>query len=274
MLKDSVKCKKAMDAGLCSANLRHFYIPCLRLFSSWDKLSQCKCCENADLVPDLVRIENPLFLVFLRDKGSKNERAYQLHWKYLLFRDKRIEAIEVIVNLCEQSDLSFQTKVDLLETALTISSGIDYKIPDDKIYLHGRIRLMLRLSKIQIELVERDPSVKTNQLLNAETLFNDYCYEHSDLGIKVLDAVGFGDKKVLRDLYAKYFHDKSLSQCLAFVREIGNKSLELIIDLLVEKLGDSNANDARKFCEKLSRAGFNHKDVNRSAMPLKASGTP
>lgn len=254
LLKESVRCQKAMDAGLGSTNETFLYA-LFEVLVGLDRFSPCRCCEGGDLAVDLLKIENPLFVVFLKDKNTRNPRTYQLYWKYLLYRGLRAEAVEAIVAMCS-FDLPLQQKLNLLEMALTIAAGIDFKAADEKVSLHGKVRRMLRLSKVQIELMERDPLTKTNQLLTADSLFNDYCCNHPDLGIKVLDIVGYGDKKVLRSLYVQHFQDLGLSECLSFLKEITRKDLELVIDLLIDKMEDT-----RDMCERLLACGFGYGDI-------------
>lgn len=255
LLEDSVKCKKSVDAGLASSNEAFLY-PFFEVLLKLEKYLPCKCCENSDPTIDLIKIEHPVFLIFLKDKGTSCEKAYKLHWKYLLYRGKRMEAVEALVNICNQANIDFQEKITLLETALTIYLSIDYKLHDEKANLLSRIKQMLKLSKIQMELIERDSSLKTNQLLSADTLFNDYCVEYPDLGIKILDAIGYNNKQVLKRLYSQYFEDKSLLQALVFLKEISNKNLNLVFDILIEKLEDTH-----DFCERLQDAGFNQQDI-------------
>lgn len=249
LLRESVRCRCAMDAGLASSN-EYFLYPFFEALLETEKFVPCKCNEDADLALDLLRIENPVFLTFLRDKSIKAEKAYQLYWKYLLFWGRNIEAVEAIVGLSEQPFPDFREKIELLKMALTIATGIDQKSSRGS-KLIGKIKLMIRMSQIQEELVERDKSVRTNTLLNPDTLYNDYCVEYPDLGLKVLDAIDYSDKKALKRLYSRYLEDKGLDRSLAFLSELTNKRLELVIDELVGKMGTEE-----DFCRKLEASGF------------------
>ncbi len=303
LLRRSVKCARAVEAGLVSAN-EGFLYPFFEVLLEVDNYTECVCCESTGLYPELLRIEHPLFLVFLKDKASSDEKCCRLYWKYLVYHDRKIEAVEAIIGICNQSNLDFSEKVFLLETALTIALGAENSrsganpiikplynesissndilqpnnprfseqktatfnnsvLLDKQISRHflkdkllGKIRLMIKLAKIQAELMERDSSLKTNQLLSADTLFNDYCVDYPDLGIKVLDIIAYPNREILRKLYRLYFENKNLSQALGFLRDINNKDISLVFDILVEK--SENCID---FCEKLHDAGFLEDDI-------------
>jgi hypothetical protein len=215
----------------------------------------CKCCETGDLTVDLLKIENPIFPLFLREQNTKNDRACHLYWKYLLYRGKKSEAVKAIVNMCGW-DLPFVRKIQLLELALTIASVISPKSAEARHDWHGRINMMLRLSKVQSELAARDATMRTSQLLSAESLYNDYCCDHPDLAIRVLYILGHENKKVLRELYVRHVSERQFSDCLAFLKYIARRDLSLVIDLLVEK-----AADTAHFCSDLSGCGFGHGEI-------------
>lgn len=262
LLRKSVKCKKAVEAGMGSSNEAFLY-PFFEVLLDLKEFDDCKCCDGTEFNLDLIKIEHPVFLAFLKDKGATKEAAYNLHWRYLVFRNRKVEAVEALISVCSQSDIDFTEKIVLMETALTICTSIDSKTYDKKIEFMRKIKLMLKLAKIQMEMEARDPSIKTNQLLSADVLFNDYCIDHPDLGIKVLDAIGYCKPDVLNKMYKLYFEDKSLSQALVFLSEIKNKELATVFNILLEK--SENCND---FCNKLHQIGFSEdeiiKNVNES----------
>ncbi|KAI5168798.1 hypothetical protein PAEPH01_0431 [Pancytospora epiphaga] len=254
MLKNSVKCKGAMNAGLCSNNEAFLY-PFFEVLLDLEHFIPCKCCDVYDMAVDFLSIENPIFPVFLREQSLKTEKACNLYWKYLLYRGKKSDAVRAIVEACG-SDFTFDTKVKMLELALTIASGIGPKSPEARYDWYGRVNMMLKLSRIQAELAARDSALKTNQLHSADTLYNDYCYEYPDLAIKILDVLGHDNKKILRELYLRAFLDMQFIECLAFLRDISRKDLSIVIDLLIEKSTDRSI-----ICKQFLDCGFGQGEI-------------
>lgn len=247
LLAESVRCKRALECGAEDAReafLYPFFEAVLRL----DAFSPCVCCDSTPGSVDLLAIRNPLFGVFLKDQVHKNERAHGLYWKYLLARNEKDEAVQALVSLSQRADLPLARKVDFLQTALSISTGTR---------MHSEIRLRLKLYEIQSELVSRVPSLRTSALLDSDTLYNDYCQGHSDLKIKILDAINFRNEKVVRGLFEAYFRDLSLRECFLFLGELSNKRLGLVFDILVEKLRPSTVD----FCSGLAAAGFEYDEI-------------
>lgn len=244
LFRQSVRCKKALDLALGDTR-ESFLYPLFEAIMDLSEFSPCVCCEAKEGMIDLVKIDNPLFVVFLKDNQGRNEKVYNLYWKYLLYRDRKVEAIEALLNLSQRSGIPLEQKVDFLHTALSISTGT---------HLNAEVKLRLKLYDIQKELMTREPAMRTSQLLDANTLFNDYSYRHPDLSIKILDAINFRDEKVLRELYSKLFSGRSLRDCVIFLREIANKDLGLVIDLLVDK-------DCEDLCASLEQAGFQYEEI-------------
>lgn len=258
LFRQSVRCKRALDLALTDTR-ESFLYPLFEAVLDLSEFSLCACCESREGMIDLVKIENPLFVVFLKDNQNKNEKVYNLYWKYLLYRNKKVEAVEALLNLAQRSGISLEQKVDFLHTALSISTGT---------HLNAEVRLRIRLYEIQKELMSREPAMRTSQLLDANTLFNDYSYKYPDLSIRILDAINFKDTKVLRDLYAKEFSGKSLRDCVIFLEGIANKDLSLVIDLLIDK-------DSDDICASLDQAGFQYGEIIQNvASSLKSATHP
>ncbi|KAI4291126.1 hypothetical protein PAPHI01_0400 [Pancytospora philotis] len=263
LLRESVKCKKAVDAGLVSHS-EPFLYPFFEVLLELKEFAPCRCCETQERTVDLLTIDHPMFITFLKDKAARSRRAGELHWKCLLARGKKAEAVEAIIGLCD-TELAFDEKVELLEIALTMAAGLGEAPGSSKRgaaagsdpALYGRVRLMLKLSQIQAEMMERDQTRRSNRLLSADSLYNDYCFEYPDLGIRIFDAVGFGDRNMLRELYVKCFADLPFAQCLAFLRLITNKDLSLVLDILIEKMGELEYD----MCGKLLACGFRKSDI-------------
>ncbi|KAI5150100.1 hypothetical protein ENBRE01_1297 [Enteropsectra breve] len=256
VLKDSVRCKAALEEGLKDSN-EEFLYPFFEAILKIKEFSKCVCCSNVDLEMNLLKTENPLFLGFLR--SSRSDEACNLLWRYLLYRGRKREAVEAILNLCERNDLEFSKKIGLLEVGLaaaTVTTGIKKSENEALNELHARISLMLKLGQIQEELMERNKRYKTSQLLNADSLFNDYCADAPDLGLRVLDAVNFEDKKVIRELYHQYMEDKPLGICLEFMKSIRNKDLEMVFTILLGKMEKQH-----NICALLQESGFKSNDI-------------
>lgn len=247
LFKESVKCKKSFDLGLEDSR-ESFLYPFFEALLELDSFSPCICCDSKPLMVDLVSIEHPLFKVFLKDSQTKNMKACNLYWKYLLFRNMKIEAIQALMNLSQRTDLPIDQKVDFLHTALSISSGT---------YLNSEIRLRLSLYDIQKELTNRDPTFKSYVLLDSDSLYNDYCCNYIDLKIKILDIIKYKDNSVLKDLFETYFKAISLRDCLLFIRELSNKNLEMVFDILAKKIEKSGSD----FCEGLLQSGFEYEEI-------------
>lgn len=257
LLGSAVRCRRAMDAGLRSTRDTFLY-PFFEVLLGLTEFTACRCCDAIDTPPNLLTIEHPAFEPFLRDRAARSRCAADLHWKYLLARARNAAAVNAIIAICA-GDRLFTEKVALLQVALTIAAAIGPAPGEAQSgdTLHASVKLMLRLAAIQSELMDRDPSRRTARLLSADELFNDHCGDHPDLGLRVLDAIGFADPQVHRDLYARAFADLSLAQALAFLTTIINKDLGLVLDLLIPKTGDLDFD----FCERLVAAGFRRSEV-------------
>lgn len=247
LFNESVKCKRAFNHGLEDSREAFLY-PFFESLLNLESFSPCVCCDSTPSIPDLLSISNPLFKVFLKDQFHRNEKTYDLYWKYLLIKNERLEAIQVLLNLTQRIDIPIQKKIDFLQTALSISSGT---------HLNTEVKLRLRLYEIQKELISRDPSLKTSVLLDSDTLYNDYCQDYVDLKIKVLDAINYKDKAEMRNLYELLFKDMPLRDCLLFLKEINNKKLEIVFDILVKKIKPSVID----FCTGLAMAGFEYDEI-------------
>lgn len=247
LFKQSVKCKKAFELGLEDTREAFLY-PFFEALLDLEAFSPCICCENKPSNVDLVSIENPLFKIFLKDAQNRNSKACNVYWKYLLFRNMKIEAIEALMNLSQRTDFPIDKKVDFLQTALSISSGT---------YLNSEIKLRLSLYDIQKELSNRDSSFKSSILLDSDTLFNDYCFNQTDLKIKILDVIKYKDESVLKNLFESYFRDLPLRDCIMFLRDLSNKNIELVFDILANKIETSGSG----LCEGLLQAGFEYDEI-------------
>lgn len=105
--------------------------------------------------------------------------------------------------------------------------------------------------------MSRVPSLHTTILLDSDTLYNDYCQGHPDLQIKVLDAINFRDEKAMKDLFDVYFKGLSLRECLLFLKELSNKKLDIVFDILLEKVKSSTVD----FCSGLVISGFEYGEI-------------
>ncbi|ELA41330.1 uncharacterized protein VICG_01570, partial [Vittaforma corneae ATCC 50505] len=247
LFAESVKCKRALEHGLEDAReafLYPFFESVLRL----EAFLPCVCCDSTPGSVDLLSIKNPMFSMFLKDQMHKNERACSLYWKYLLVRNEKVEAVQSLINLSQRADLPLAKKVDFLQTALSISTGT---------LLNSEVKLRLKLYEIQAELMSRVPSLRTPVLLDSDTLYNDYCQGQNDLKIKILDAIGFRDEKVQKDLFEAYFRDLPLRECFLFLGELSNKRLGVVFDILVKKVRPSEMD----FCGGLVVAGFEYDEI-------------
>lgn len=258
LFNESVKCKKAFNYGLEDSREAFLY-PFFESILNLEAFSPCACCDSTPSTPDLLSINNPLFKIFLKDQIYRNEKTYDLYWKYLLVKNERIEAIQTLLNLTQRIDIPMQKKEDFLQTALSISSGT---------HLNSEVKLRLRLYEIQKELMNRNPSLKTSILLDYDTLYNDYCQDHTDLKIKVLDAVNYKDRNEMRNLYEILFKDMSLRDCLLFLKETHNKKLDLVFDILIQKIKPSVID----FCTGLVTAGFEYDEILSSVKDSLGSG--
>lgn len=250
LLKESVKCRKSVEAGLQDMREAFLY-PFFEALVALEQYLPCRCCANSDTSIDLMRIDNPFFEVFLKDLDARNivasnPKTYNLYWKYLLARGKKVEAVEAILSLVSRPELRFSGKIELLEQALTISACCDRRDGN----LRARIKQMLRLAEIQSELMARDPSTGTVQLLSADELFNDYCLDHLDLKIRILDVVGNMDAALLRNLFEKYLEATPLSVAVKFISSLSNSLLPIVIDLILQ------AKPEEDLAFRLREAGF------------------
>jgi nuclear pore complex protein Nup155 len=251
LFTESIKCKKAMDYCLNDSR-ENFLYPLFEALLNLKDFERCICCDCQETL-ELIKIDNPVFRIFLKD--SRNEKAVTLYWKYLLYRGCRVEATEALIALSQRQDLDLAAKVDFLQTALSISTGT---------YLNSEIKMRLKLYSIQCELLRRSKSLNITQLLSADSLFNDYCYKHYDLSIKILDAINFQDKAVIKETYVKYFKLLTLEECFSFLKQITNKDLDIVLDILISKINNEPnfCNESEfSFCKKLVDVGFDHKDV-------------
>jgi len=246
LLMESVRCKKALDCCLEDAREAFLY-PCFEAILHLEEFSPCICCTSTPAV-DLLSIKNPLFGLFLKDQLQKNERACNLYWKYLMVRNERVEAIQVLLNLSQRADLPLPRKLEYLQLALSISTGT---------HLNGEVKLRLRLFDIQSELMTRDPSLKTSILLDSETLYNDYCQGHNDLKLKILDTINFKDEGVVSSLYEACFGEMTLKECFMLLGDLTNKKLEMVFGLLLKKVTPSSAD----LCSGLETAGFEYDEI-------------
>lgn len=247
LFKESIKCKKALDIGLQDTRELFLY-PFFEALLDLTAFSHCICCETTPSVVDIVSIDNPLFKIFLKDAQNRSLKACNIYWKYLLSRNLKIEAIEALISLSQRTDFPIEKKVDFLQTALSISTGT---------YLNSEIKLRLSLYDIQRELACRDPSFKSSTLLDSDTLFNDYCFDHADLKIKILDIIKYKDVAVIKGLFESYFNNLSLRDCILFLQELNNKNLNLVFDILANKIENSSMG----FCEGLLQAGFEYDEI-------------
>lgn len=119
---ESVKCKRAFDCGLEDSR-EVFLYPFFEAILLLDGFSPCVCCGPNPSAIDLLSIKNAFFGLFLKDQLHKNERAYNLYWKYLLMRGEKIEAIQSLLALSQRTDLPLSKKIEFLHTALSISAG-------------------------------------------------------------------------------------------------------------------------------------------------------
>lgn len=247
LFKQSLKCKGAFDH--CLQDTREsFLYPFFEAAIQLETFSPCVCCDTVHTEPDLLSITNPLFKLFLKENLTKNENVCNIYWKYLLVRNEKIEAIEALINFSQRQGFSLDKKVDFLQTALPISAGT---------HLNAEVKLRIKLYEIQKELMRRSPSFHTTTLLDSDILYNDYCCEYPDLKIKVLDAINYKDETVLKSLFGAYFSKHSLQECFLFLRELTNKKIGVVFDLLVGKITPSTVD----FCTGLVMAGFDYEEI-------------
>lgn len=250
LFKSSVKCKCSFELAMSDTRedfLYPFFDALIELGSPTFKGSLSACCEEGDdFTFNLLMIKNPLFEKFLR--YSFNSVPHKIiYWKYCLIRDKKEQAIQTLLSLINDTS-SMDTIQSYLDKALTVSIGTSY---------HGEIKLKIKLFKIQRELFERDSKFKRTSLLDSETLYNDYLIDHPDLGLMVLDAVGFKDMNVLKEQYQKLFKQKSLREaCLAF-NDISQKHFDMILEIMIELKCDD-------VCLYLELCGFKPDIINKN----------
>jgi len=250
LFKASVRCKAALEHALTDSR-ESFLYPLFEAVISNSELeeSSCKCCDSKDRTIDLVKIEHPVFVTFLKDRQSKSdsssEKIYNLYWKYLLYRNRKVEAVEALLSICQRSEVSLEQKAEFLQTALSISTGT---------HLNPEVKMRLKLYEIQQELMRRVPAMRTPNLLDYNTLFNDYTYNHPDLSLKVLDAVMCKDDKLYREIYQKLFSTKNVRDCILLIKDLSNKDISLVTSFLVE----SSPED---ICNLLEQAGFSYEEI-------------
>lgn len=272
LLQDSVKCKSALEAGL-KDNREEFLYPLFEAIIGIERFSPCCCCSNPETTVDLMKIDKFGFEAFLKDASARNvsnKRVYNMYWRYLLARGKKVKAAEAMLALCERPEIDFNSKMELLEQTLTIATSAGQEGNEIRMEIKNKIKL----GEIQAELMERDPSTATPLLMSADQLFNDFCYKYPDLGIRLLDVIGYsdahtsskpvdlrasGDTRLIRGLFAKYLEHGVLSDALSLIGSLRHKNLWLIIDLLA---GMPDASEKLLFT--LEEHGFGRAEIIRS----------
>lgn len=244
---ESVKCKKALETGLEDSREAFLY-PFFEAVIRLENFEPCICCDYTPSTVDILSIKNPLFSIFLKDQLYKNEKVCDLYWKYLLIKNEKLEAIQTLISLSQRANFPIQKKLDFLQTALSISTGTS---------MNSTVRIRLKLYEIQKEVELRNPSLKSFNLLDSDTLYNDYCYNYPDLKIKILDQIGFKDEKVIKNLFESYFSNLNLRECFVFLKELQSKNLNLVFDILIKKIKSATID----FCSGLAMAGFEYDEI-------------
>ncbi|EOB13176.1 Nucleoporin NUP170 [Nosema bombycis CQ1] len=204
----------------------------------------------------IIKIQNPFLEKFLLDKSQNDNdpRIFELHWKYLAYRNERIKAAKSLIYLAGNKKESLEQRVDLLEKARTVSLHTE---------IENEIKTRFELLDIQKNLIEKgvkDPII-TNVLLSADELFNDYAYKYPSLALKIISISNFTDKNVIKNYWIEGMKGDFRTACNFL---LNNKldgtvmDLEIISSILIEKL--KNGDELGKI---LLEAGFNFYDIKK-----------
>ncbi|KAL6120870.1 hypothetical protein NUSPORA_02321 [Nucleospora cyclopteri] len=247
LLKQCVKCPSSISCGLKDSR-ECFLYPFFESLVLIDKYEECSCCEFCtEKSPDLLNVENPLFVRFLSEKKSSNERIYNLLWKIYLTKGDKKSAVETLIGLSQRIDLPLEVKENFIKTALSISPS------------STTVKKLLVLLGIQREMMQRK-HLNINRVLSADSLLNDYCYDLYDLSLLILDITRFSDKKALRELYKKYFLQvKNFNEIFEFLSRLKNKNntIHLFMEFLMEKERDQSIG----ICQRLFDTGFDYREI-------------
>ncbi|KAF9760971.1 Nuclear pore complex protein [Nosema granulosis] len=264
LLKSCVLCQGAVNQGLEDTREEFMYAffeaLCSNLKTGTFSSRSCTCCDTSSTssmsLSSVIKIQSPFLERFLHEKTiSENDpRVFELHWKYLAYRNERVKAARSLLYLADNKKISLDQRIDLLEKARTVSLHTD---------IANEIRLRFELLEIQKTLVARgvsDPII-SNVLLSADELFNDYTYKFPDLALKIISISSFLDKNVISEYWAEGMKG-DFKAATSFL--LNNKlegpvmDLDIISTILLKKMDIED-----DLCKVLLEAGFNYYEIKR-----------
>lgn len=261
LLKTCVRCQGAVNQGLEDTREDFMYAffeaLCQNLKGNLFA-SSCTCCDSKSsmTLSSVIKIQSPFLEKFLHEKTitDNDPLIFELHWKYLAFRNERLKAVKSLLYLVDNKKITLEQRIDLLEKAKTVSLHTE---------MDNELKLRFELLDIQKSLVGRgnkDPII-SNILLSADELFNDYAYKYPDLALKIISISNFSDKNIISDFWCEGMKGdfKEASNFLLNNKLDGSvMDLEIISSILIKKMKEGD-----ELSKVLLEAGFNYYEIKK-----------